>query len=205
MASFYFIRHGENPANITNEFSCDIIDYSLTSKGHLQAEQTAEYFQKNQSRIHAIYSSPLKRAAKTADIIGKTLDIPIVDMDYFQEIKMGVFEKRRGTPRNWKLFTYFLHLWELGDFDRHFPGGESFRETLHRVRKVFQEICSRGYHQNCIIVSHGGVIKYALSALCQEPASGQEQIPCRKLLYYRSNNPILAKPLEGRDKTLGGH
>jgi broad specificity phosphatase PhoE len=38
------VRHGENPANLNNEFSYKLVDYSLILKGRLQAQQTAEYF-----------------------------------------------------------------------------------------------------------------------------------------------------------------
>ena len=42
--TIYLVRHGENTANITKEFSYKLVDYSLTAKGVQQAEQTAEYF-----------------------------------------------------------------------------------------------------------------------------------------------------------------
>jgi broad specificity phosphatase PhoE len=44
MTTLYLVRHGENLANITKEFSYRAVDYPLTPKGILQAEQTAEYF-----------------------------------------------------------------------------------------------------------------------------------------------------------------
>ena len=63
----YLVRHGENMANLTKEFSYRHVDYSLTPKGVLQAQQTAAYF--TDKHIHEIYTSPLKRAVETADII----------------------------------------------------------------------------------------------------------------------------------------
>ena len=41
MNHLYLVRHGENVANLTKEFSCCKVDYSLTAKGVLQAQQTA--------------------------------------------------------------------------------------------------------------------------------------------------------------------
>ena len=41
MTHLYLIRHGENLANLTKEFSYLKVDYPLTPKGRLQAEQTA--------------------------------------------------------------------------------------------------------------------------------------------------------------------
>ena len=37
----YLVRHGENRANLTKEFSYRLVDYPLTEKGILQAQQTA--------------------------------------------------------------------------------------------------------------------------------------------------------------------
>ncbi len=61
----YLVRHGENLANITKEFSYRTVDYPLTSKGALQAEQTAERF--IGQGIGAIYASPLLRASDSGD------------------------------------------------------------------------------------------------------------------------------------------
>lgn len=66
----YLIRHGENPANLTHDFSYKQVDFSLTAKGILQAEQTADYF-KSQAPDE-IYASPLKRARETAEIRSST-------------------------------------------------------------------------------------------------------------------------------------
>ena len=73
MTVLFLVRHGENVANITKEFSHRLVDYDLTDKGRLQASQTADYFRslsKNVS-IDAMYSSPLKRAMQTADIVSE--------------------------------------------------------------------------------------------------------------------------------------
>jgi broad specificity phosphatase PhoE len=64
MNRLYLVRHGENRANLTKEFSSRLVDYPLTAKGVLQAQQTADYFQQRAGAggIDAVYSSPLKRS-----------------------------------------------------------------------------------------------------------------------------------------------
>ena len=42
MQRVFLIRHGENQANLTKEFSYRLVDYPLNAKGILQARQTAE-------------------------------------------------------------------------------------------------------------------------------------------------------------------
>ena len=75
MNRLYLVRHGENPANLTKEFSYRRVDYGLTPKGVLQARQTAEFFKGK--AVHAVYSSPLKRAAETAGIIAAELELRV--------------------------------------------------------------------------------------------------------------------------------
>ena len=50
--TLYFVRHGENPANLTREFSYKMVDYPLTENGIQQAEQTAAYFASRPARSH---------------------------------------------------------------------------------------------------------------------------------------------------------
>ncbi len=82
MNTIYLIRHGENKANLTREFSCKKVDYPLTPKGIIQAQQTAEYFR--DKHIDEIYASPLKRARETAEIIAEALGLKVVVMEQFR-------------------------------------------------------------------------------------------------------------------------
>src|SRR5689334_15064805 len=90
MNSLYLVRHGENWANITREFSHKKVDYSLTPKGILQAQQTAELFKSKQ--IDEIYASPLKRARETAEIIAQALGLDVVVVEHFREVNVGALE-----------------------------------------------------------------------------------------------------------------
>src|SRR6478672_925857 len=95
----YIVRHGENPANINREFSYRLVDYSLTPKGVRQAEDTARFFRDKQ--IDAIYSSPLKRAVETAEIIAAPLGLPVALIEEFREINVGTLEEQPPTDENW--------------------------------------------------------------------------------------------------------
>src|SRR5262245_55371191 len=95
MNTLYLIRHGESRSNVTMEFSCREVDYSLTPRGIRQAQQTAVYLR--DKGVHAIYSSPLKRAAETAHIIATSLSLPYTILEYFREVNVGAFEREPPT------------------------------------------------------------------------------------------------------------
>ena len=66
MTEIILIRHGETEWNVEEVFR-GRIDIELNQNGIKQAKLLAEYLSKR--KIDAIYSSPLQRAVKTAEII----------------------------------------------------------------------------------------------------------------------------------------
>lgn len=76
---FYFVRHGQTDWNKTNQELCDQDNISLNETGLLQAEHAANKV--ISLNIEKIYSSPLKRAAQTAEIINKNLNLTLTFHD----------------------------------------------------------------------------------------------------------------------------
>ncbi len=164
MNTFYLVRHGENRANITKEFSYKLVDYSLTEKGILQAQQTAAYFK--DKHIHAVYSSPLKRAKETADIIAETLRLPVITMEQFREVNVGNLEGQPTNKENWAMHDQIIADWFSGKHDSIFPGGENYTMLLQRMNDGLRTIMIDNPDSNIIIVAHGGIITSTISDMC---------------------------------------
>lgn len=98
MTTLYLVRHGENVANLTKEFSHRAVDYSLTDKGRAQAAQTADFFRGH--AIDAVYSSPLRRARETAEAIAAVVGKPVTVVEDFREINVGVLEGQAPAPNS---------------------------------------------------------------------------------------------------------
>ena len=164
MNTLYFVRHGENLANLTKEFSHKKVDYSLTPKGVLQAQQTAAYFA-NQP-IDAIYTSPLKRALETAQIIAQphNLDTPIVEN--FREINVGSLEGQKITKEVWQFYLSIIDDWRNNKLTTMFPDGENFVMLRERMRDGIKDVITDRSNQHIIIVAHGGVITGSVSDIC---------------------------------------
>src|SRR5438045_8885112 len=109
MTKLYLVRHGENKANITKEFSYKKVDYSLTPRGVLQAQQTADYFR--DKKIEAIYSSPLKRAIETAHIIAKPLGLAVITVENFREVNVGDLEGQVVRRETWQTYLGVMKEW----------------------------------------------------------------------------------------------
>jgi broad specificity phosphatase PhoE len=85
MIEIILVRHGETAWN-RREIFRGRADIELSETGARQAELLAQYL--SQTGISAIYSSPLKRALKTAEAIASyhSLDVKttsgLIDFDY---------------------------------------------------------------------------------------------------------------------------
>jgi len=164
MNLIYLLRHGENTANLTKEFSCRKVDYSLTPRGVLQAEQTAAFFKKQS--IDAIYSSPLKRAAETAAFVGDSLGLPVTTLEALREINVGELEGADDLSAAWELHNDILQSWFDGDAERRFPGGESQMELIARMRGAMEQAVQGRDGQRIIFAAHGGIFRLTIEALC---------------------------------------
>jgi broad specificity phosphatase PhoE len=160
----YLVRHGENAANLTKEFSYRQVDYSLTAKGVLQAQQTAAYF--TDKNIHAIYASPLKRAVETADILARVLHVNVVILEHFREVNVGALEGQPVRAEHWGLYHRIFEDWFAGKVATTFPGGDSYVTLWNRMRAGLQRVLAHKAEQNIIIVGHGGLFTATLKDVC---------------------------------------
>ncbi len=155
MNKLYFIRHGENIANITKEFSYKVVDYSLTEKGKLQAEQTSLVF-KN-IVLDEIWSSPLKRAYETASYISNVSGLDIQVLEELREVNVGSLELQKPDEKSWDLYMSVYKKWKLGELDYKFPDGESYNEMLQRFKIALLTIFNGKNNKNIAIIGHGGI------------------------------------------------
>jgi len=160
----YLVRHGENTANLTKEFSCLKVDYSLTEKGILQARQTAEHLAN--LGIDEIYSSPLKRAVETARIIAERLWLGVTLMENFREVNVGSLEGEPPTVENWRYYARIITDWDSGAVDSCFPGGENYLTLSARVKQGIKQIVEGKDGKRVVVVAHGGIFAAAARELC---------------------------------------
>jgi broad specificity phosphatase PhoE len=164
MNRLYLVRHGENLANLTKELSCRRIDYPLTPKGVLQAQQTAAYFRERQ--IDEIYASPLRRARETAEIIGAAVGLPVTIVEEFREVDVGELEGRADAEA-WTEYFGIARAWFQGRHDVAFPGGEDYRALLRRMRAGIARVVAGKDGRGIVVVGHGGLFTATIGALCQ--------------------------------------
>ncbi len=138
------VRHGETVGNIEGEFQ-GRTDSALTPKGVRQALCVEESL-RNQN-ITKIYSSPLQRAVRTAEIIRGKRDIEILTDERLLEMDCGLFEGMNYNDAKEMLPNQF-HTWENEPQNHVMPEGESFLQVLERASEVIEEIVSKKFWKN---------------------------------------------------------
>jgi 2,3-bisphosphoglycerate-dependent phosphoglycerate mutase len=164
--TIYLVRHGENWANLTKEFSCRLVDRSLTPKGVLQAQQTASYMAA--LGLDAIYSSPLRRAFETAAIIAGRCSLTVCVLEELREINVGDLEGRPANAADWAYHDTIIAAWAAGEKGQRFPGGEDYNSAWARLRTGLAKAVAGREGQRIAVVGHGGLLTVTLQDLCPE-------------------------------------
>lgn len=143
----YFIRHGETDYN-KQKIMQGWLDIPLNETGLEQARIAKENL-KN-LKIDEIYSSPLKRAYKTAEIINENFNLKIKADDRLKEIFGGERQGKclKDLPKE-QIEAYFKTPEAFG--------GESLQQFYDRVVSFFKEI--ENTEKNILIVSHSGAYR----------------------------------------------
>ena len=198
--TIYLVRHGENLANITKEFSYKRVDYSLTPKGVLQAEQTAEFL-KN-TALDAIYASPLKRARETGEIIAVPHGLPVTLLEEFREVNVGNLELMPPTEATWRIHDQIVAEWIAGNVEARFPGGENFLELVERSRRGLLEVTRGRASQRIVVAAHGGILTAIVRNVCLEASeeithTGMHNCAITEIELTTSDNEIVSGTLRG--------
>ena len=160
MTKIILVRHGETEWNVAEIFR-GRTDIELNETGIRQAELLAEYLSK--TKIDAIYSSPLRRALKTAEIIAGYHQL---DVDIDSGLTDFNFGKWQGLSHQEVKNKYReLHAeWINHPEQVKMPSGESLDVIRKRAMDVVTKIIAR-HEGTAVLVSHRVVNKVLICAL----------------------------------------
>ena len=149
MKEIFFIRHGRQSSRLCN------VDVSLDDAGRRQAALAAERLRTYE--IGKLYTSGLKRAVETAEILGSRMGLSPVVVEEFREIDFGAMTGKEASVIV-KEYADFRRERALQTSDLPYPGGECGADVVARAMPRLEQIC-RGPEQRVAIVAHGGVIR----------------------------------------------
>lgn len=158
-ATFYIVRHGETDWNARGVIQGHV-DIPLNSSGKEQA--TALGKQLDMVDFDLVFSSDLKRAKETAELITLERSLAVATTQLLREKKFGSIEGKLVSELDEldKLVASFSD--EQKVTHKPEPDVESDAEVIARVLTFLREVAVRSPAKTILVVSHGAVLRTLL-------------------------------------------
>lgn len=168
MKNLYVVTHAQSLHHIENRVG-GWYDTSLSALGRMQAEEAGKFLASEIDSVDVqIFSSDLKRAMETAEILGKHLKKPVTPDSRLREMSYGDAE---GKPNVW--FKEHMNPQPADDDrlnHRVYVNAESRLEVGERVTAALNDILETNVG-NIVVVSHGFASTFLIMAWMKIPAS----------------------------------
>lgn len=195
MGKIILIRHGETELNRTKKFF-GWMDPELNAKGREQAEAAKKNLRNILKSTNGIeikfFSSPLKRALETAEIINSSREFRIEIEESLKELNFGIFEglSYEETVEKYPQESEIAFKeWQSYNFET----GESPEELQQRVLRFINEKIN--LEEVTVVVTHWGVINCILSHLLSKELESYWKFSLRNgeiaMIGFDNNFPIL--------------
>lgn len=150
----YLIRHGEisNPNNVIYGRN---VDLELSKKGIVQVKDLGIKLKNMKAGIKKIYTGPLKRTTKTAEILSKILGVKSVEI--VKEITDSNVPNLAGKGRENMDKVYTEEFLKKGD--------ESPEEISSRMVDAFKKILEESKDKTIAIIGHSDPLRFLLYRL----------------------------------------
>jgi broad specificity phosphatase PhoE len=186
VTTLLLVRHAESDWNVENRFQ-GLTDRPLTDLGREQAERLAGELAT--ARVDAVYTSPLRRARATAEILARRHGLEPTVVADLREIDVGGWaglsraEVESRYPDGFRRWIEGMEGWE---------GGESYSQMAARVVRAVTGIAeAHPRDAQVLVVTHGGPIRAVHAA-----AAGMEVHAYRRLHPVEPNAAVSTVAVE---------
>jgi broad specificity phosphatase PhoE len=124
----------------------------LSETGRRQAEALARLLAAES--VAAVYSSPLRRAAETAEIIARAHGLPVRLVADLRELDQGELEGLSVEEMR-SSYREFWAAWSQDPGGVRMPGGETMAELAERVWGAVSGIVREHGGETVVVVTHG--------------------------------------------------
>lgn len=159
--TLYLVRHGETEWNEKGLIQGHT-DIPLNKTGEKQAKNLAKKLRA--VKFHAVFSSDLIRAKRTAEIIALEKELAVKTTKALRERYFGIYEGEHFSSLNKaeikKLLTIFNKLAK-----KNYPDVESVEtdeQLINRFIPFIREVAVAYQGKNVLLVTHGGIIRWFL-------------------------------------------
>ena len=189
------VRHGQTAWNLGSEAGEHFRgqeDVPLNEFGVAQARATADRLKDRP--IEAVYTSPLRRAFNTGEIIGQAVGrvarpLPdLISIHYGHWAGRAVDQVARDEPESFRIWLETPH-------EMAFPAGESLKVVRGRTLAALKGICARHATGTVIVVGHQVVNRVILCTILGIGLGGfwriEQATCCINIYHYRDGVPYV--------------
>lgn len=162
MPFLILVRHGESEWNLANRFT-GWVDIDLSPRGVEEAHQAGKILKQHNFKIDAVFTSVLKRAIRTTEIILEELGLNGMHYEKdkaLNERHYGELQGMNKTEIGERYGFDQLKIWRRS-YDVAPPGGESLKDTQDRVLPYYHQkiepLLKEG--KNVLISAHGNSLR----------------------------------------------
>lgn len=154
MVELYIVRHGETDTNHEDRINGMSTDKPLNAKGIAQVEELKKHL--DITKFDEIYSSPMKRAMQTAEILNDGAleihqDKRLYEADYGSWDGLKEIDLRDKYPDAFDENHYLLPA-----YTKYAKNGEEYADVYKRVEDFMNDMAKKG-DEKIMVVCHGFV------------------------------------------------
>jgi len=186
MTTIYLTRHGQTEWNLEKRLQGHG-NSPLTEFGLNRAKELSERIK--DIDIDTIYTSPIERAYKTAEIVKGDKYIEVKVHEGLKEMNFGDYEGKiteevmKENP-DWDISAIMR-----GNLEMRAPNGETLGEVRERVNSAMRDIIKENEGKNILIVAHGITLKAIMTFFNDQEANNEvmEQASLTKVIVDGEN------------------
>jgi len=156
MQRLLLLRHGESTWNVEHRWQ-GWLDAPLTPAGEAQAAARARTLAHDSFAPRVIYTSDLRRAVRTAEIIAAHVESPVIPDAGFRERFGGDWQGHTGAEID-ERWPGMRDAWRRGEL-RAPPGGEEDADVLARFDDALARVLEHAGTGIACVVTHHGLLR----------------------------------------------
>jgi alpha-ribazole phosphatase len=161
LSRLLLVRHGNTTGNSAERFWGQT-DVELSEEGIAQSERLRDRLATE--KIDAVYSSRLRRAHATAEIIAAPHRLQVTVCEELLEINFGQAEGLTFSEIGQR-FPEVIKAWPNRDLSFSYPGGETIGEMNARVSGFLSRLDKHAPEETVLIAAHAGVLRLLICHL----------------------------------------
>jgi broad specificity phosphatase PhoE len=182
-------RHGETDWNRENRFQGHA-DPPLNALGRGQSAELAETLAGE--ALARVYTSPLRRASETAEIVARRLGLEVEPLEPLREIDVGAWSgltRDDVAARFPESYARWLDQGPLG-----YEDGETYEQLEARVVPAIRGLAARHPTETILVITHGGPTR-----VMQAHAAGIDYAEARRRETVLANCAVCRFAVENGD------